>query len=103
MSHPRVQVIILAEIVPEHEPYVRKVLHDIATMSRQEEGCLRFDIYRDDANPMKINTLEEWVDHAALDRHLGAPYMKTAILKLVGKLVAIPEFRVLQAIDELAD
>lgn len=99
MSTP-IHVIALAEIVPQHEALVLKVLTELATLTRQEEGCLRYDLYRDAANPMRVNTIELWVDEASLNRHMSAPHLKTAIMTLIGKLAGIPQFRVLAAIDE---
>ncbi|GAA5181921.1 hypothetical protein GCM10025771_29980 [Niveibacterium umoris] len=100
MSKPPIHVITLAEVVPQHEAEVVRVLRQVAELTRQEEGCLRYDLYRDSGTPMRINTIEVWADEASLNRHMNAPHVKTAIMALIGKLAGIPQFRVLQAIDE---
>ncbi|QSI78897.1 MULTISPECIES: putative quinol monooxygenase [Niveibacterium] len=100
MSKPRIHVITLAEIVPQHESEVIQVLRTAAVLTRQEDGCLRYDLYRDTTNPMRINTIEVWADEASLNRHMNAPHVKQAIMTLIGKLAGIPQFRVLQVVDE---
>ena len=102
MKPGKLHVITLAEIVPSHEAEVLRVLQHVAQLTRQEEGCLRYDIYRDSTNPMRINTIEVWSDEAALNRHMNAPHLKQAIMQLIGKLAGIPQFRVLHALDEFA-
>lgn len=99
----RIHVITLAEIVPQHQEEVVRVLRNVAELTRQEDGCLRYDLYRDVATPMRINTIEVWTDEASLNRHMNAPHVKTAIMSLIGKLSGIPQFRVLQAVDEFGD
>ncbi len=38
-------------------------------LSRQEAGCLTFDIQQDDANPCRLNLYEEYQDQAAFEAH----------------------------------
>jgi quinol monooxygenase YgiN len=103
MSQSRIHVITLAEIVPQHEDEVIRILRQAAELTRQEEGCLRYDLYREGSNPLRINTIEVWADQASLNRHMSAAHVKSAIMALIGKLAGIPQFRVLQAVDEFAD
>jgi len=100
MSKP-VHVITLAEMVPKHQASVIDTLRHVAELTRQEEGCLRFDIYRDRDNPLRINTIEIWADEASLKRHRSATYVNTAIFSLVGKVNGMPQMRVLDAVDQL--
>ncbi|MCX9156584.1 antibiotic biosynthesis monooxygenase [Niveibacterium sp. 24ML] len=100
MSNAPIHVIALAEIVPQHEEEAIRVLRHAAELTRQEEGCLRYDLYREGSNPLRINTIEVWADEASLNRHMSAPHVKAAIMALIGKLAGIPQFRVLKAIDE---
>ena len=103
MSKTRIHVIALAEIVPQHEETAIRVMRQAAELTRQEEGCLRYDLYRDGSNPMQINTIEVWADEASLNRHMRAPHVKSTIMALVGKISGMPQFRVLRAIDEFHD
>ena len=103
MNAKPIQAIALAEIVPQHESEAVRILRDLAVLTRQEEGCLRYDLYRDEDNPMRINSIEVWADRASLARHMNAPHLKVAILSLIGKLAGIPQLRILDAVDEFND
>ena len=50
-------------------PRVRELLIQQATLSRQEPGCLRFEVYqsRNQATVFILN--EHWENSAALDQH----------------------------------
>ncbi|WP_341678779.1 putative quinol monooxygenase [Niveibacterium sp. SC-1] len=100
MNQP-VHVITLAEVLPPYQNTVIETLRHVAELTRQEEGCLRFDVYCDRAQPTRINTIETWADEEALKRHRSTPYVNTAILSLVGKVAGIPQMRVLNVVDQL--
>ncbi|WP_417066758.1 putative quinol monooxygenase [Niveibacterium terrae] len=101
MSAKPIHVVTLAEIVPRHETDAIATLRQLAALTRQEEGCIRYDLYRDSANPMRVNTLELWSSEEDLKRHLASPYLKKAVIALIGKLSGIPQYRVLMPLDEL--
>lgn len=101
MSATPIQVVTLAEIIPRHETDALATLRQLACLTRQEEGCLRYDLYRDSTNPMRVNSLEVWSDEETLNRHLASPHLKSAVMALIGKLAGIPQYRVLMPLDEL--
>lgn len=48
---------------------VRSELATLATMSRTEPGCIRFEVYQSQAEPRQFVLVERWQDQAALDAH----------------------------------
>ena len=44
----------------------------------QEEGCLKYELYRDGASENNFVLSEEWASQAALDAHDVAPHMVEA-------------------------
>ncbi len=50
--------------------------HHHAMMSREEEGCLAFDVYEDPTAPGTVRFVEEWRSAADLEAHRTTPHMK---------------------------
>lgn len=98
-SHP-VHIITLAEALPEHFVEVLETLSELAGLCRQEEGCLRFDVYSDSRNPYLLNTIETWESVEAHRRHLDSTLVARGILLLMGKMKGLPDIRVLHPISE---
>jgi autoinducer 2-degrading protein len=57
--------------------------------SLEEPGCVRFDVFRDEATPNVFFLYEVYVDDAAYERHKQAPYFK-AMFEEVGDALAAP-------------
>jgi quinol monooxygenase YgiN len=98
-----VHVITLAEALPKHIEEVRQILRDMAELHRQEEGCLRFDVYADRKAPTRLNTIEVWVSREAHQRHLDSTLVAKSIMLLFGKVRGVPEVRVLDTISEMEE
>lgn len=46
-----------------------KVLHNMVTESNKENGCLRYQLWNNDADPSHYALIEAWTDKAALAKH----------------------------------
>lgn len=106
MSNPpnkAIQVIVLADAIPKFQAEVYAIMREVAQLSRQEEGCLRYDVYADTDKPHRLNTIELWATPEALDRHFKSAHVNRAISLLMGKMAGIPQFRVLKPVDELGE
>lgn len=44
--------------------------------SRKEEGCLLYDVWQSDADPLKLVMIESWSSQQALDTHLAQDWLK---------------------------
>lgn len=103
MSTHTIHVITLAEAEPAHIESVREILQSMAELHRQEEGCLRFDVYADAAKPHRFNTIEVWESLDAHKRHLNAPLVTRSVLMLIGKMRGLPDIRILNTVSEMPD
>jgi quinol monooxygenase YgiN len=56
---------------------VRKLLTEAAELSRQEPGCVRFEVYQSQNDAAKFILHERWSAQEALDRHRTARAYKT--------------------------
>lgn len=68
--------ISLRSIDSEGFSMLRQASLEIISPSRQEEGCLFFDVLFDDKDPLLIRFYEAYTDKEAFDTHLKAPHTK---------------------------
>lgn len=54
------------------------VMQTLAEATRQEEGCLAYDLYESAAAPGTIVTVERWRGQADLDAHMTSPHIAQA-------------------------
>jgi len=48
---------------------VMQALTEHIELTRQEKGCLVFEVAQDDTNPNRFNVYEEFVDREAFENH----------------------------------
>lgn len=64
---------------PGSEETVRALLTTLAAATREEEGCLAYDLFESGAAPGTFVTLERWRAQADLDAHLTTPHIAEAM------------------------
>ncbi|MFD2271915.1 putative quinol monooxygenase [Undibacterium arcticum] len=57
--------------------------------TRREPGCVSYDLFQNNDDPLEFVTIEHWTDQAAADAHLTAPHVVAAIAN-AGDLLAQP-------------
>lgn len=82
----RIDVVAHIQALPGEESAVREVLESYIAPTRQEEGCLRYDLFVDIEDPAKFTFIEEWVSAEALEQHRNAPHMMAGRPKLNGRV-----------------
>jgi quinol monooxygenase YgiN len=60
-------VLVLIEAKPGKENEVKKILHALVKPSRQEEGCINYDLHDCPDNSGKFMFYENWTSKAAHD------------------------------------
>ncbi len=71
-------VVASIPVKPEAADEVRAALQTLVAATRQEEGCVSYDLYESAGAPGTFVTLERWTDAAALDAHMGMPHVADA-------------------------
>ncbi len=51
---------------------VRELLLEQGRLSRQEPGCMRFEVYQSQSDPARLFLNEHWESQAAVDAHRKA-------------------------------
>lgn len=72
---------VLARIIvkPEAADAARGLFEELVKHTRQEEGCVSYDLYQQAAAPHIFTTVEVWKDAAAADHHMTTPHMDAAL------------------------
>lgn len=83
----RIMARITARMGSESE--LRSILQDLLGPSRQETGCVSYELFHNQDHPLEFVTVEQWSDQAAADAHLASAHVATAIA-LAGELLAQP-------------
>ena len=64
--------ILLTVNQPDDIPKVRELLSKAGSLSRQEPGCVRFEVTQSNNDASLFFLNEQWQDQAALDKHRTA-------------------------------
>lgn len=90
MSEP-VKMIARFTARPEQQQALRKTLQALIEPTRREQGCLRYELWHNQSNPMDFTFVEEWTSEAALEAHLRTPHIEALFKTLLELDVAEPE------------
>jgi quinol monooxygenase YgiN len=65
----------------------RTLLEGLLIPTRQEPGCISYELLENIEDPTSFTFVEEWQDGAALDTHFGTDHIQNAIAHF-GELLA---------------
>ncbi|MEO6652121.1 MAG: putative quinol monooxygenase [Ilumatobacteraceae bacterium] len=71
---------------PEAAAAIAAALQQLSVATREEEGCVSYDVFESAAAPGTFVTIERWVDQAALDHHMQSPHVAAAFAAADGAL-----------------
>lgn len=86
---PVSKLIIVAHIhaKPENESQVRAELEKLIPITRAEEGCIQYDLHRDNEDPAHFMFYETWASRDLWQTHMNAPHL-AAYMKATDGMVA---------------
>ncbi len=81
---------VVAEMIakPGKEDALRAALLACVEPTRQEAGCVQYDLHEATDKPGQFVFYENWTSREALDQHLAMPYLKDLFAKLPDLLAA---------------
>jgi quinol monooxygenase YgiN len=77
----RISVVVKVTARPDKAAEMRAVVLKLAQDSREEDGCIRYDVLQNMAEPHVFVLIEEWASNADLDAHNLTPHVHDAITK----------------------
>ncbi len=91
MTQPKtVTVVATFEARPGQENALRNALTGLVAPTRQEAGCLNYDLHVLPENPARFLFHENWTTKAALDTHLQSAHIQALLPQLDQLCVAPP-------------
>ena len=78
---------------PETATQLRDVLEGLVVPTRQEAGCISYEMLSDVDDPTKFTFVEEWRDAEALEAHFGTDHIQDAISRFPDLLAADLDLR----------
>ena len=70
-----ITLVAIAQAKPGREKVLEETLLALVPQTRQEPGCINYDLHRSLNKPGMLMFYENWVDRAALEKHSMMPYM----------------------------
>ncbi|MDJ0513194.1 MAG: putative quinol monooxygenase [Methyloceanibacter sp.] len=85
----KVTVIAFHRAKSGKEDALREALLALCGPTREEQGCINYDLHVSAEDPGLLVFHENWVSKADLDRHLASPHID-AFRQVAGELLAEP-------------
>ena len=67
--------------------FVKAALLKLIEPTRLEEGCIQYDLHKDNNNPALFTFIETWATPALLQAHLNSPHLKAYVQASEGAVV----------------
>jgi len=83
------KITVVAKVIAkkEHAEAVRQELLKLVAPTRQEDGCIEYNLHQDNRDSDVFMFYETWLNRASLDRHMQSDHFKTYIETVDGMIV----------------
>lgn len=98
MSESHIRVVARFSAKPERIEDVKRVLTEFVAPTRQEDGCITYDLLQSVSDPTDITFVEEWTSEAALENHLACEHIARGRAELPELLEGEGDIRVYRQI-----
>lgn len=85
-----INVVAVITAKPGSEDVVREALKGLVDPTRDEAGCIVYDLSESAVAPGTFITVEEWDGQSDLDAHMQTPHIQSALSVLGSELAAAP-------------
>lgn len=90
-----IYILALARAIPGKEAELEVLLKGFVEKTRQEKGCVQYDLHQDTAEPGLFVFYERWESEADLKVHLQSPHIHAGAAQR-GKLYESIEIKTLK-------
>jgi quinol monooxygenase YgiN len=86
---------VVAHLVakPDKIAELREMLTGLIGPTRDEWGCIKYELHVNNADPTEFCFIEEWESDTALDTHLASPHLQAAFPRVPELCSAPPDIR----------
>lgn len=96
MSKNRIRVVARVVSFADKVEEVKSILIGLLKPTRQENGCIVYELLHNQKDPTDFTFVEEWESQELLNIHLATPHITEAASQLQGLIAAEPDIRVYQ-------
>lgn len=93
------EVVAIIKAKEGKESVVREAMTSIIGPSRQDKGCLRYDLYEAQGAPGTLINLETWESQEDINAHLAQPHLGAAFANAGDALDGAPQIYMLSPVD----
>jgi quinol monooxygenase YgiN len=93
MAKTITHIITRITALPGQEDKLKALLLELIEPTRQEAGCIRYNLLQSCVTPTEFTLLEEWESKELFEAHLDSAHVQEAFLEGGQLLVAPPEIR----------
>lgn len=83
---------------PENLEQIHKLYEELVKLTREEEGCIQYELFSDVKSPEKLTMIETWETREMLDRHLNSDHFTRIVPALKALMAAPGEMSILEKI-----
>jgi len=98
MSSKSITVGATFQAKPGKEDELKQALIGLLAPTRQEAGCINYDLHVLPEDPARFLFHENWMSKAHLDAHLQSAHIKVLLPRVPELAVAMPEIRIWERI-----
>ncbi|MDL2409677.1 putative quinol monooxygenase [Rhizobium calliandrae] len=95
------QLTVIAHLVarPDKIEDTKAFLMSLIDRTRAEAGCLDYHLHQSEEDPANFAFYENWTSRAALDEHMGTPYLRELVARKAEFFKVDPDIRLLTMIS----
>jgi quinol monooxygenase YgiN len=99
MSNQKICVVARIVATCEKVDEVKAILIGLIEPTRKEEGCIKYELLQNQAQPTDFTFIEEWTTETALNTHLASAHIAAASDKLDQLVAGEPDIRLYQWVE----
>ncbi|HEY9652449.1 MAG TPA: putative quinol monooxygenase [Coleofasciculaceae cyanobacterium] len=98
MSKTTIRVVARVVAHPNQVEAVKSALMALIEPTRQEEGCIVYELLQNQQDSTDFTFVEEWASNTLLEAHLASAHIAKAVSQLEGLIAIEPDIRTYQLI-----
>jgi quinol monooxygenase YgiN len=82
VAQTTVRVLARMSAFPDRLEEAKALLVSLVEPTRQEPGCLKYELLQNQSHPTEFTFVEEWESESAMKTHLKSPHISQALAKV---------------------
>jgi quinol monooxygenase YgiN len=95
---PNLDVVAVLTAKSGSEGIVEAALKDLAAASKNDHGCLAYDLYVSESAPGTFITVEKWASQEDIDAHMAGPHIANVIAVAGDHFEGLPAIHTLRSL-----